>query len=79
MTAITIVTAAIEYRTGATNGYCEARAETALGEGVSATMVPLESGSLADDWTDADLCAAVAKALGVAVEDVSVATPPGTE
>jgi len=38
--------------------------------------VSLDSADLCDDWTDAQLCEAVATKLGVPVEDVSVAVRP---
>ena len=38
----------------------------------SVVVVPLDSGTLSDDWTDAELCYVVATNLGVPPEDVTV-------
>ena len=74
MTPITIRTAAIQYGTGQTECHCEVVADSIVGPQVSLVVVPLDSTSLSDDWTDEELCAAVAKALGVDEKDVSVYT-----
>jgi hypothetical protein len=53
-------------------------AATVAGASTVQRIVVLESTTLAADWTDADLCAAVASSLNVPVADVGVAvyTPP---
>ena len=78
-TPITISTAVINYTSGTTD--CQCSIETVvLSVGVTyvGTSVSLASSDLPPDWTDEQLCVAVAAALGVPVEDVSVAvyTPP---
>ena len=77
-TPVTINTAAIQYASGTTECHCVISAVTVAGPTTVTQVVPLDSTTLAADWTDADLCAAVAASLGVPVEDVSVAvyTPP---
>ena len=78
-TPITISTAVINYTSGTTD--CQCSIETVvLSVGITyvGTSVSLASSDLPPDWTDEQLCVAVAAALGVPVEDVSVAvyTPP---
>ena len=78
-TPITISTAVINYTSGTTD--CQCSIETVvLSVGVTyvGTSVSLASSDLPPDWTDEQLCVAVAAALNVPVEDVSVAvyTPP---
>lgn len=72
---ITIQTASIQYGTGTTDAHCVIVADTVAGATTVQQVVSLLSLTLPDDWTDADLCAAVAVALGVPVEDVAVAVP----
>ena len=78
-TPITISTAVINYTSGTTD--CQCSIETVvLSVGITyvGTQVSLASSDLPPDWTDEQLCVAVAAALNVPVEDVSVAvyTPP---
>ena len=76
-TPVTISTAVINYTSGTTD--CQCSIETtvlSIGTTYVGTSVSLQSSDLAPDWTDADLCAAVATALNVPVADVSVAVAP---
>jgi hypothetical protein len=76
-TPVTISTAVINYTSGTTD--CQCSIETtvlSIGTTYVGTSVSLQSTDLAPDWTDADLCAAVATALNVPVADVSVAVAP---
>ena len=76
-TPVTISTAVINYTSGTTD--CQCSIETtvlSIGTTYVGTSVSLQSSDLAPDWTDADLCAAVATALNVPVTDVSVAVAP---
>lgn len=76
-TPVTISTAVINYTSGTTD--CQCSIETtvlSIGTTYVGTSVSLQSTDLAPDWTDADLCAAVATALNVPVTDVSVAVAP---
>jgi hypothetical protein len=72
---ITIQTAAIQYGGGTTDAHCVIVADTVAGPTTVQQVVSLVSATLPDDWEDADLCAAVAAALGVPAEDVVVAVP----
>lgn len=76
-TPVTISTATINYTSGTTD--CQCSIETvvlSIGTTYVGTSVSLLSSDLAPDWTDDQLCAAVAAKLGVPVADVSVAVPP---
>ena len=76
-TPITISTATINYTSGTTD--CQCSIETTvltIGTTYVGTSVSLLSADLAPDWTDDQLCAAVATKLGVPVADVSVAVAP---
>ena len=76
-TPVTISTAVINYTSGTTD--CQCSIETvvlSIGTTYVGTSVSLLSSDLAPDWTDDQLCAAVAAKLGVPVADVSVAVPP---
>ena len=77
MSLITISTAVINYTSGTTDCQCSIET-TVLSIGVTyvGTQVSLQSADLASDWTDEQLCAAVATALNVPVTDVSVAVAP---
>lgn len=72
-TPVTIYTVAIQYASGTTECHCVITAATVAGASTVQRMVALESTTLAADWTDADLCAAVASNLNVPLADVSVA------
>lgn len=76
MTPVTIDTAVIKYQNGTTECYCTIIAATVAGPAIVNQGVVLESSDLAPDWTDEQLCAAVAAKLGVPAADVSVATAP---
>jgi hypothetical protein len=76
-TPVTISTAVINYTAGTTD--CQCSIETtvlSIGTTYVGTSVSLQSSDLAPDWTDDQLCAAVATALNVPVTDVSVAVAP---
>ncbi len=75
-TPVVINTAAIQYPSATTECHCVITAQTVVGPSTVQQVVVLQSASLPDDWTDADLCAAVATALGVPSADVSVAAGP---
>ena len=76
MTPVTINTAAIQYAQGTTECHCVIVAQTVAGPTTVQQVVVLDSTTLAEDWTDADLCAAVAASLNVPASDVSVASAP---
>lgn len=76
-TPVTISTAVINYTSGTTDCQCSIETDVlSIGTTYVGTSVSLQSTDLAPDWTDADLCAAVATALNVPVTDVSVAVAP---
>lgn len=75
-TPVVINTAAIQYPAGTTECHCAITAITVVGPQTVTQVVVLDSTTLAADWTDAQLCAAVAAALNVPAADVSVAVPP---
>jgi hypothetical protein len=76
-TPVTISTAVINYTSGTTDCQCSIETDVlSIGTTYVGTSVSLQSSDLAPDWTDADLCAAVATALNVPVTDVSVAVAP---
>lgn len=72
-TSVVINTVAVQYASGTTECHCKVSAETVLGPMEVSRVVILSSTTLADDWTDAELCAAVAEALGVEPSEVSTA------
>jgi hypothetical protein len=76
-TPVTISTAVINYTSGTTDCQCSIET-TVLSIGVTyvGTSVSLQSDDLSPDWTDDELCAAVATKLNVPVADVSVAVAP---
>lgn len=77
MSLVTISTAAINYTAGTTDCQCSVAVDVpTIGQTFVAQFVSLSSADLGPDWTDAQLCAAVAAKLGVPVEDVSVVEPP---
>lgn len=73
---VIINTAAIQYAQGVTECHCVITADTVVGPTTVQQVVVVDSTTLAEDWTDADLAAAVAAVLNVPPADVSVATPP---
>ena len=75
-TPVTINTTAIQYQSNTTECHCVIVADSIVGATTVQQMVVLDSADLTDDWTDAELCEAVATKLGVPVEDVSVAVRP---
>ena len=77
MSLITISTAVINYTSGTTDCQLSVAVDVpTVGPTYVANSVSLSSADLAEDWTDAELCAAVATKLGVPVADVSVAEAP---
>jgi hypothetical protein len=77
MTLITISQASINYTSGHTDCACSVAVDVpTIGRTFVGQSVSLDSGDLTDDWTDAQLCEAVANKLNVPVEDVSVAVRP---
>jgi hypothetical protein len=76
-TPVTISTAVINYTSGTTDCQCSIETQVlSIGTTYVGTSVSLQSSDLAPDWTDDQLCAAVATALNVPVTDVSVAVAP---
>ena len=76
-TPVTISTAVINYTSGTTDCQCSIETQVlSIGTTYVGTSVSLLSADLAPDWTDDQLCAAVAAKLNVPVADVSVASPP---
>jgi hypothetical protein len=76
-TPVTISTAVINYTSGTTDCQCSIATEVlSIGLTYIGTSVSLQSADLAPDWTDEQLCAAVAAKLNVPVADVSVAAAP---
>lgn len=74
MSLVTISTASINYTAGTTDCQCSVQVDVpTIGQTFVARFVSLESGTLPPDWTDDQLCAAVAVALDVPASDVSVA------
>lgn len=79
-TLITISTAVINYTSGTTDCQCSVAVNVpTIGLTYVAKSVSLSSATLPSDWTDAQLCEAVAVALNVDVTDVSVAPAPVVE
>jgi hypothetical protein len=77
MSLITISTAVINYTAGTTDCQCSVAVDVpTVGPTFVANSVSLSSADLTEDWTDAELCEAVAAKFGVPVEDVSVAEAP---
>lgn len=77
MSLITISTAVINYTSGTTDCQLSVAVDVpTVGPTFVANSVSLSSADLAEDWTDAQLCAAVATKLSVPVSDVSVAEKP---
>jgi hypothetical protein len=77
MTLITISQAVINYTSGHTDCACSVAVDVpTVGPTFVGQAVSLDSADLCDDWTDAQLCEAVATKLGVPVADVSVAVRP---
>lgn len=75
-TPVIINTAAIQYAQGVTECHCVITAQTVVGVTTVQQVVVVDSTTLAEDWTDADLAAAVAAILNVPPADVAVAKPP---
>jgi hypothetical protein len=77
MTLITISQASINYTSGHTDCACSVAVDVpTIGQTFVGQSVSLDSADLCDDWTDAQLCEAVAAKLNVPVTDVSVAVRP---
>jgi hypothetical protein len=80
MTLITISQASINYTSGDTDCACSVAVDVpTIGQTFVGQSVSLNSADLPGDWTDAQLCAAVATKLGVPVKDVSVSIAPVAE
>lgn len=74
MSLITISSASINYTAGTTDCQLSIQADVpTIGTTYFGRQLSLASGTLPPDWTDQQLCAAVAEALDVPVEDVTVA------
>lgn len=77
MPLITISTAVINYTSGTTDCQLSVAVDVpTVGPTFVANSVSLSSADLCEDWTDAQLCAAVAAKLNVPVTDVAVAEAP---
>jgi hypothetical protein len=77
MSTFVITQAVVEYETGITQVVLTIAVDVpTIGTTYVGRSVSLSSGDLGPDWTDADLCAAVATKLDVDVADVSVAPGP---
>lgn len=77
MSLITISTAVINYTSGTTDCQLSVAVDVpTVGPTFVANSVSLSSADLCEDWTDAQLCAAVAAKLGVEVDEVAVAEKP---
>lgn len=77
MSLITISATLINYTSGTTECQLSVSVNVPpIGPTFVAMMASLTSADLAEDWTDAQLCEAVAAKLGVPVADVSVAEAP---
>ena len=75
-TPVTINTAAIQYAPNTVECHCTIVAASIVGPTTVQQMVVIDGSTLAANWTDAELCAAVATTLGVPEADVSVAVAP---
>jgi hypothetical protein len=76
MTPVTINTAAVQYASGTTECHCVETVTGVTGTTTVSFVTVIDSATLADDWTDEQLCAAVAQKLGIPAADVSVADAP---
>ena len=77
MTTITISSASINYTAGTTDCALSIAVDVpTVGQTFVANSVSLSSADLGPDWTDDQLCAAVAVKLNVPASDVSVADAP---
>ena len=77
MSLITISTAVVNYTSGTTDCQLSVAVDVpTVGPTFVANSVSLSSADLCEDWTDAQLCEAVANKLGVDVGDVAVAKAP---
>ena len=77
MSTFVITQAVVEYETGITQVVLTIAVDVpTIGQTFMGQSVSLDSADLCDDWTDAQLCEAVATKLNVPVEDVSVAVRP---
>ena len=77
MSLITISTAVINYTSGTTDCQLSVAVNVpTVGPTFVANSVSLSSADLCEDWTDAQLCEAVATKLGVDPTEVAVAQAP---
>lgn len=75
MALVTISSAVINYTSGTTDCQCSIETEVlSIGTTYVGTHVSIASGELTPDWTDDELCAAVAAKLTVPVAEVAVAS-----
>lgn len=70
---VIINTAAIQYASATTECHCSFTAQSVMGTTTFTQVVVLDSTTLPEDWTDAELCEAVAEKLNIPVDDVMVA------
>lgn len=77
MSEFTITQAVIAYANGTTDCVLQIAVDVpTVGQTFIGRTVSLSSADLSEDWTDAELCEAVATKLGVPVADVAVAEAP---
>jgi len=77
MSIFVITQAVVAYESGITQAVLTIAVDVpTIGQTFVGQSVSLNSADLCDDWTDAQLCEAVATKLNVPVEDVSVAVRP---
>jgi hypothetical protein len=73
---VVITTAAVQYAQGKTECHCVETVTSVTGTTTVSFVVVIDSETLAEDWPDAQLEAAVAEQLGIPATDVSVAPSP---
>ena len=77
MSIFVITQAVVAYESGITQAVLTIAVDVpTIGQTFVGQSVSLNSADLCDDWTDAQLCEAVARKLNVTVTDVSVAGRP---
>ena len=77
MSQFVITQAVIAYTNGTTDCILQIAVEVpTVGQTFIGRNVSLSSAELSPDWTDAELCEAVADALGVEKDEVSLAVAP---
>jgi hypothetical protein len=73
---VVINTAAVQYAQGKTECHCVETVTGVTGTTTVSFVVVIDSETLAEDWTDAQLEAAVAEKLNIPAADVAVASAP---